>query len=80
MEREHLFFQQKSVMREENLVQTQERRAQSRGSSSSLAKMLRTMSSVNAENNGMVAVEVAVEVVSERSGDSGYQSIFRLTL
>lgn len=46
----HLAFQQKARIREENLVQTQARRAQFRGSSSSLDKILRTKSSESFPN------------------------------
>ncbi|PON65920.1 hypothetical protein PanWU01x14_114090 [Parasponia andersonii] len=46
----HLFFQQTLRIRNENLVETQATRAQFRGSSSSLKKMLRTTSSESFEN------------------------------
>ncbi|PON55332.1 hypothetical protein TorRG33x02_299900, partial [Trema orientale] len=46
----HLFFQQTLRIRDENLVETQATRAQFRGSSSSLKKMLRTTSSESFEN------------------------------
>lgn len=45
---EHLVFQQKWRMRVENRVETHAARAQCRGSSSSFARMERTMSSVSA--------------------------------
>ena len=60
----HLDFQQTWRIREVNLEQTQARRAQLRGSSSSLEKMLRTTSSESFEKIAVV-ISFSVRVVEK---------------
>ncbi|WVY98831.1 hypothetical protein V8G54_030982, partial [Vigna mungo] len=67
---EHLVFQQKWRMREENLVQTQATRAQWRGSSSSFAKTASTMSSFSIEKPQSSSIEAWFSVTTAQSFSS----------